>query len=37
MEMERHEARVVCKVAHSRPLAEPMKPFDRLIKLRKRG
>jgi regulator of RNase E activity RraA len=37
MEITRHEAQVMRKLKHGRPLAEPMKLLDRLIELRKRG
>lgn len=37
LEITRHEAQVVRKLKHGRPLAELMKLFDRLIELRKRG
>jgi RraA family protein len=36
-EITRHEAQVMRKLKHGRPLAEPMKLLDRLIELRKRG
>ncbi len=36
-EITRHEAGVVQKLKHGRPLAELTKLFDRLIELRKRG
>ncbi|HWU41033.1 MAG TPA: hypothetical protein VN203_25560, partial [Candidatus Acidoferrum sp.] len=35
--IQRHEAEVVRKLRHGRPLAELMKLFDRLVELRKRG
>ena len=37
LEITRHEAQVMRKLKHGRPLAEPMKLLDRLIELRKRG
>lgn len=37
LEITRHEAGVVQKLKHGRPLAELTKLFDRLIELRKRG
>jgi len=37
VEITRHEAQVMRKLKHGRPLAEPMKLLDRLIELRKRG
>jgi len=35
--IQRHEAEVVRKLRHGRPLAELMRLFDRLVELRKRG
>ncbi len=37
LEIQRHEADVVRKLRHGRPLSELMKLFDRLVELRKRG
>ena len=37
LEIQRHEADVVRKLRHGRPLSELTKLFDRLVELRKRG